>query len=154
MDFATLRFNFRGVGRSEGAFTNGSEEKEDIRAAINVLKNWPGINRKRLGLVGYSFGASVILGGLPKLKDVSTIAFVAPPVSAIKGSSIIQDKRHKLILAGEKDKIAPPEQLKKALADFSTIPLEFLSLPKADHSLTGHQEKAAGLVVDFISKYL
>jgi hypothetical protein len=152
--FGTLRFNFRGVGKSEGTFTNGSEEKEDIKAAINVLKSWPGINRKRLALVGYSFGASVILSGLTKLKYVSAIALIAPPVSAVKGSSIIKDKRHKLILTGEKDKIAPPEQLKKTISDFSTIRLEFLSLPKADHSLTGHQIQAASAVTDFIRRVL
>src|SRR5262245_51195760 len=55
---ATLRFNYRGVGTSEGSYDNGVGEQEDIRAALNTLRAQlaPGAP---LGLAGYSFGAWV-----------------------------------------------------------------------------------------------
>ena len=80
--FASLRFNFRSVGGSEGSFGAGAGEQEDVKAALGVLTAWPGIDRKRTILAGYSFGAGVILGGLRKYKASRGFALIAPPISA------------------------------------------------------------------------
>ena len=77
--FVAFRFNFRGVGKSSGTFTRGEEEREDIRAALNFLAELPRVNRSRRSLVGYSFGASMVLEGLSKYKAAKAIALVAPP---------------------------------------------------------------------------
>ena len=61
--FVTLRFNFRGVGTSDGAFSKGDKEREDVAAALNMLRAWPAVDNARLALVGYSFGAAMILKG-------------------------------------------------------------------------------------------
>ena len=70
---ASVRFNFRGVGASQGEFTNGDEERDDLRAALKTLGAWPGMDRKRLALVGYSFGASVILADLAHYKTARIV---------------------------------------------------------------------------------
>ena len=49
---ATLRFNFRGVGGSEGKFDQGRGEQEDLKAAMETLKRWPGVRGKRIGIAG------------------------------------------------------------------------------------------------------
>ena len=55
--FATLRFNFRGVGNSEGEHTKGEQESQEVLAALELMKAWPSVDSKRVGLAGYSFGS-------------------------------------------------------------------------------------------------
>ena len=57
--FVCLRFNFRGTGKSEGKFDHGVGEQHDLQSALLLLKKWPGIDTKRIGVVGYSFGATL-----------------------------------------------------------------------------------------------
>ena len=58
---AAFRFNFRGVEGSEGSFGNGIDEREDVKAAIDYVLTEPRVDKSRLGLAGYSFGAVVSL---------------------------------------------------------------------------------------------
>ena len=88
---ATLRFNFRGVGDSEGEFSNGKGEQRDLEAALRVARRWPGLDGKRVAVAGYSFGASVVLGGLRRCGAARCLAFVAPPIAAVKDSRIASD---------------------------------------------------------------
>ena len=78
---ATLRFDFRGVGDSQGDFTNGQKEQEDVRSALNILKVLDGIEKNKVALVGYSFGASVILDGLRWYKPAKSLVFIGPSMS-------------------------------------------------------------------------
>ena len=65
--FTTLRFNFRGVGNSQGEHSKGELEHQEAMGAMDFLGKWPGVDGNKLGLTGYSFGTSIILGnaGLP-----------------------------------------------------------------------------------------
>ena len=146
---ATLRFNFRGVGDSEGEFSNGSGEQKDLDAALNVLKRWPGMNRKQIALVGYSFGASVVLGGLRSYKAARSLVLIAPPISSVRNSRIASDKRPKLFLAGQQDRIALPVELQRVLDDVRQ-PVQFSEIPAAGHSLSGHEGKVAKNVIAFV----
>ena len=77
--FATIRFNFRGVGNSQGEHSHGELEHEEALAALDFLKAWPGVDGETLGMVGYSFGNRVILGSGGLQKEPRAFAF---PVSA------------------------------------------------------------------------
>ena len=145
----SLRFNFRGVGDSEGQFSNGEAEQHDLESALSVLRRWPDINPKRLTLVEYSFGASVLLDGLGYCKSARSLAFIAPPISSVRGSKIRKDRRPKMFLVGQRDRIVPSVQLQAAL-DEVRRPLQFSELPGADHGLIGHEEAVAKCVVDFL----
>ena len=57
--FLTLRFNYRGIGESQGESGLGAGELEDAKAALKVLRSWPGVDRKKIVVVGYSFGAGI-----------------------------------------------------------------------------------------------
>ena len=150
MGFATLRFNYRGVEGSQGEFTNGKREAEDIRNALNLMRQWPGIDRKRLALVGYSFGAALILRELKRCKATKSLALIAPPASAVAASPIKRDKRPKLFIAGQNDRVAPPVALQRALDDVRQ-PVQFREIPAADHSLHGSEAHAAELTADFLA---
>lgn len=146
--FATLRFNFRGVGDSEGSFSNGEGEQDDVRAALKVLRVWPGLDKNRIGVVGYSFGASVILRGLKHYKAAKTIALIAPPISYLQKSKILNDKRPRLFVGGTNDRVSPSLDVQRAL-DTARQPVQFQEIPDADHSLRNYEHIVAGHVVDF-----
>lgn len=150
---AALRFNFRGVGDSAGEFAGGDGEQQDIKAALNVLRRWPGVDGKRLALAGYSFGASVILGGLKHCKQATCLALIAPPVSAVRSSPILSDKRPKLFLAGQRDRIVPSVDLQRALDDMRP-PVQFAEIEGAGHSFGGREQAVAERVVSFVAEIL
>ncbi len=70
MGIATLRFNFRGIGNSEGEFGGGVAEANDALGAMALLRSRPEIQADRCGLVGYSFGASMALKAASALQQV------------------------------------------------------------------------------------
>ena len=117
--FATLRFNFRGVGGSEGEFTNGDREHEDVKAALNVMKRWPGVDGKRLALVAYSFSAGVALKGLKQTRDARSLVLIAPPISSLHSPRVRGDRRSKLFIVGRNDKISPTGELQRVLDEMA-----------------------------------
>jgi hypothetical protein len=151
--FATLRFNFRGVGGSEGEFTNGDREHEDVRAALNVMKRWPGVDGKRLALVAYSFSAGVALKGLKQTKAARSLVLIAPPISSLHGPRARRDKRSMLFIVGRNDKISPTDELQRVLDDMADS-VSFVEIPDADHGLIGHEGQVADKVAEFLAESL
>ena len=145
----SLRFNFRGVGDSEGEFTNGKGERDDLRAALQVLKLLIGRGAGRLAVAGYSFGATVVLDGLRLYRSARGLVVIAPPLSALKRSTIARDGRPKLFVAGQRDRVAPSVSLQAALDGFRP-PVEFEEIPDAGHDLSGHEEAVAERVAEFL----
>lgn len=76
--WAALRFNFRGVGRSEGRYSGGVGELKDVSAALDVVA--AEVGEAPLAVVGWSFGALVGLAAAVADERVSAYAAVAPPV--------------------------------------------------------------------------
>lgn len=150
---ATLRFDFRGVGRSEGEFSNGKHEGKDVERALAFLANFPGVDGARLGILGYSFGASVLLRALPRLKRATCFALVSPPLSSVKDRAATNDKRVKLFLTGQDDAVVPSATLQRLLDDMHG-PVQFTEIPDADHRLRGCEQAAAERVVDFMLQHL
>ena len=150
---AALRFNFRGVENSEGSFTNGDREPDDIKAALNLMRRWPGIDRNRIALAGCSFGAGVILRGLPRCRPAKAFALIAPPLSALTNSPINHDKRPKLFIVGSRDRITQSLALQRAL-DHTRPPVQFHEIPNADHSLRNHERPAAAITAQFVAQTL
>lgn len=80
--FSTLRFNFRGIGSSQGSFGLGVEEVQDALGAIDEIESrWP---RAAIGIAGWSFGAAVALRTCP-VADVVACAAIAPAVRTREG---------------------------------------------------------------------
>ena len=146
---ASLRFDFRGVGESQGAFSNGRAEQDDLRAAFEIVKLLPHMDANRLALVGYSFGASVILGGLGRCKAARSMALISPPLSSVRKSRIRKSKRPKLFVVGGRDRVVHPVELQSAL-DEVRPPVQFVEVPDADHTLMEHEQ----VVADHVSKFL
>ncbi|MDP6420118.1 MAG: hypothetical protein QF672_02165 [SAR202 cluster bacterium] len=150
---ATLRFNFRGVGESEGKFTNGEEEGHDVKAALDTLRKWPGIDGDRVAIAGYSLGAAIILDDLKRLKRAQAIALVVPTVASLRNPKFVGDKRPKLVVAGQNDKVAPSLELQREL-DAVRQPVKFAEMLGADHSMKGHEAEIGRLVSEFMGDAL
>ena len=150
---ATLRFNFRGVGGSGGSFDRGVGEQEDLKAAIDTLKRWPGVKGKRIAVAGVSFGAVVALDALTNMKGVEALAAVAPTISAVRRSRLDKFKGAKLLMVGEKDRLVPPEELSSVVTELSSS-LEYAVVPGADHTWGGYEDRVAAQVAGFMAKAL
>jgi alpha/beta superfamily hydrolase len=150
---ATLRFNFRGVGGSGGSFDRGKGEQEDLKAAMNTFKRWPGVRKNRLGIVGVSFGAVVALDVLAKVRGVEALAAVAPTVNAVRRSKLDKFKGAKLLVVGERDRLVPAEELRSAVTELSSS-LEYSVIPGADHTWSGHEDQVSAQVAEFLARVL
>ena len=151
--FAILRFNFRGVGNSEGEHTKGELESQEALAALDLLKAWPGVDGKRIGLAGYSFGTSVILGNPTLHKKASAFAFISPPLRALEGTALKKSKHPTFIISGDKDKLVQSEQLPSVLDSFSQRPECFI-VPGADHFWGGYENQLVPQVGRYFAEHL
>ena len=151
--FATFRFNFRGVGNSEGPFTKGEKEHEDVHAALDLLIHWPGVKKGRVGLAGSSFGASMVLVGLTRYKVARSFVLISPPVTALEHPSVASDKRPKLLIVGERDRLVSYSSLKEKV-DSSHAAIELQMVPGADHSWRGYESEAAQQATRFLVRTL
>ncbi len=143
--WATLRFNFRGVGESGGTYGQGLKEVEDLVAALKFLKGrTPGPHL----VVGYSFGAFVAAHAMLKGLKADGVLMIAPPIAFMELAFLPQVPRLRLIIAGDRDNICPLADLQKLLAPGReaatgqrTVASELIVIAGADHFFGGREEQ-------------
>jgi alpha/beta superfamily hydrolase len=127
---AVLRFNFRGVGRSEGRFAGGEGERDDARAALaHLRRRYPGA---RLWVAGFSFGAWVGLRVGAEEDDVERLIGIAPPVSTFDFSFLERCAKPKLLVQGDRDETCPLPALQGVLPGWAE-PKTLLVIQGANH---------------------
>ena len=141
---AALRFNFRGVGRSEGAHDHGAGEQEDARAALfEVEGRFPGLP---LVLGGFSFGSVVALRVAARDARVRAVFALGYPSSMETDHAYLATiARPRLFVQGENDEFGTGEAL-RALVEPLPPPREVVVVPGADHYFTGHLDAVQGAV--------
>ena len=144
--YTTLRFNFRGAGKSQGSFDEGKGEQIDILSAVDCLKKY-GV--EQVDLAGYSFGAWVNALAFPKQKDIKRKVMVAPPVAFIDFKNIGDLSALSLIVSGSLDEYAPPKLIRKMIPIWNpSAHLEVIE--GADHFFFGY----TGELDSGLSKFL
>ena len=151
--FATVRFNFRGVGNSGGAHSNGKLEHQEVQAALDLIKAWPGVNHQQIGLAGYSFGSGVLLGHAGFARVAKAFAFIAPSLRALESSPLKSDKRPKLVIVGDRDRLVQSGQFPQVLESFVEPPACQI-IPGADHGWWGYEDQLSQQVSQFFAKNL
>jgi alpha/beta superfamily hydrolase len=144
--FTTLRFNFRGVGGSEGRYSDGAGEQRDVCAAVAELEKR---GHATVELSGYSFGtwvnalcAGTRLEGIP-------MTMVAPPAAFMDFSAVSHLSGLTAVVTGSRDDIAPPEMLTRLTAHWNPdARVEILT--GADHFYFGYLEALEGLLARII----
>ncbi len=145
--YSTLRFNFRGVGESEGQYDEGIGEQSDILAAVDFLCR-QGLTA--IYLVGYSYGAWVLAGIEELPVEITGEIFVSPPLALLPYASELNIPLLKLVITGEEDEIAPVELIRKNLGNWnSEAQLEIVDF--ADHFYYGCFSALEKVVTDFLS---
>lgn len=135
--YTTLRFNFRGVGSSQGSYENGIGEQQDVLAALTFLGE-TGI--KAIDLAGYSFGAWVNAHAILQDTFVERMVMVSPPVGFMDFKEVAAIESLKLVVTGSRDEIAPPELIKKILPAWNPE-ARFEIIEGADHFYGGYLER-------------
>jgi hypothetical protein len=131
---ATLRFNFRGTGGSEGRHDNGVGEQDDVLAALSflTLKGFQPVD-----LAGYSFGAWVDALALQREGRSENLVMVSPPVAFIDFTSIGKLPGLRLVVTGSRDEIAPPEVIRQMLPAWNPS-ADFDIIDGSDHFYSRH----------------
>jgi alpha/beta superfamily hydrolase len=131
---SALRFNFRGVGRSTGTYGGGTEEADDVAAALAFLKSrTPGPHY----VGGYSFGAAVAGRALLQGLSADAAILIAPPIAFMDLSFLPRVPGLRLIMVGDRDELCPLPSLRALMAEsepaFGTTPAEIRVIEGADH---------------------
>jgi alpha/beta superfamily hydrolase len=127
---ATLRINFRGVGRSEGEFGEGKGEQDDVRVAVDFIRREIG---GPVALAGYSFGASVALRYCHRSDHgVDHLYLIAPVPFLIQQELSKELPVLRRIVIGEMDQIAPLETVRAMVNEEHRDGLIDV-IPDADH---------------------
>lgn len=147
-----LRFNFRGTGESGGRHDGGRGEQEDVLAALARARELLGGGDPPLGLAGYSFGAMVAALAAPRAAGLGALALVSPPTQYLTREALAACTCPKLIVSGENDSFARPEELQRLVQGDETA--ELVVLPRVDHFWALGFHTAAGRVVAFFRRHL
>jgi len=148
---ASVRFNFRRAG--EAAELERSAV-EDVAAAFDMLRASDGVDGGKVGVAGYSFGASAILNALPRIKRARAFVFVAPSVRSVEQAApaLKGDGRPKLFLVGGQDRLVPAEKLQQLAKPLPSAAVQVVE--GADHGWHGREQEAAHLAAEFLARSL
>jgi uncharacterized protein len=147
---AVLRFNFRGVGRSEGAFDDGRGEMDDFRTALDVTAaRYPGVP---LWAAGFSFGSWIALETGAADPRVSVLIGVAPPVTRYEFARTLETTKPKFFVQGERDEICPLKELRAFYAKASE-PKEIVVIDGANHLFEGRTREVGEALEDLLGDF-
>ena len=149
---AVLRFNFRGVGGSEGAFNGGEGEKGDFTAALDFMAaRYPGLP---LWAAGFSFGSWVALETGAVDDRVTALIGIAPPVTkpGYDFANTKQSMKPKFFVQGEADDICPLEDMWKFYGALPE-PKELIVIDAADHLFDGHTTEVGEALEDLLADF-
>lgn len=147
---AALRFNFRGVGQSQGTFDDGPGEKDDFRAALAfAAERFPGLP---IWAAGMSFGSWVAMTVGAEDARVSLVLGIAPPVDRYDYESLKSSTRPKFIIHGEADELIPVKEIRKFYAQLPE-PKELVVLEDAGHLFEGKTAMVGEAVEDLLADF-
>ncbi len=154
--FSALRFNFRGVGRSQGQFDNGQGELSDAASALdwmqalnpNAVACWVG---------GFSFGAWVGMQLLMRRPEIDGFISVAPPANTYDFSFLAPCPASGLILHGTGDELVPEAavaRLHNKLSSQRNISVDYTSIPDANHNFTDKLDDLSESLDEYLSRII
>ena len=154
--FSVLRFNFRGVGRSQGIFENGAGELSDAASALDWLQSF---NReaKICWIAGVSFGAWISMQLLMRRPEISGFISVAPLAKHYDFSFLAPCPASGLFINGEKDSVTPPEAVHSLVSKLKTqkgITIEHKVIGGANHFFQDKIDDLTKLCSTYLDKRL
>src|SRR5262247_770946 len=154
--FSVLRFNFRGVGRSQGRFDRGEGELSDAASALDWLQAY-NPNASACWIAGFSFGAWIGMQLLMRRPEISGFISVSPPANMYDFSFLAPCPSSGLVLQGDRDDIVPHEAVAKLVQKLSNqrdIKIDFKLLKGATHFFNEHLEGLREGVDEYLDRVL
>ena len=142
--YDTLRFQFRGVGLSEGRYDAGHGEVEDFQAALDETERSAGLP---IVAGGFSFGSAVGLKAASKDPRVAAFVALGLPVASESGRMVPRPVMPSLFVVGEKDTFGPPSELAKFLGGTHRMAV----IPGADHFFAGQLDLVGETIAEFLA---
>jgi alpha/beta superfamily hydrolase len=154
--FATLRFNFRGVGRSQGTFDNGIGELSDAASVLDWLQQF-NPEAHTTWVAGYSFGAWIGMQLLMRRPEIKGFISIAPPANMYDFSFLAPCPSSGIIIDGENDEVVPPSAVIKLVEKLKTqkhITIHHETIPGANHFFQNEMEQLMGSVDAYLDMRL
>ena len=157
MGFTVLRFNFRGVGRSQGEYDQGVGELSDAASALDYLQSM-NQNAKHCWAPGFSFGAWIGMQLLMRRPEITGFVSVSPPANMYDFSFLAPCPSSGLIINGTGDRVAPPadtHSLVDKLHEQKGITITHTEVEGAGHFYEGdHMNTMLGAVDEYVRRRL
>jgi len=156
MGFTCLRFNFRGVGRSQGEYDQGIGELSDAASALDYLQSL-NPNAKNCWVAGFSFGAWIGMQLLMRRPEIQGFISVAPPANMYDFSFLAPCPASGLIINGDGDRVAPPIDiagLAEKLQQQKGITVTHEIIPDAGHFFDPGMDEMIGSVDTYVRRRL
>ena len=153
-NFSTLRFNFRGVGKSLGTYDNGVGELTDAAAALDWLQTENPAARATW-IAGFSFGAWLALQLLMRRPEISGFVAISPPASLYDFGFLAPCPASGLIIQGSEDKIVQEEsvsELVEKLNKENNINVDYNKIIGADHFFAKNLDDIQKKIKKYIDK--
>ncbi len=154
--FATLRFNFRGVGRSQGVFDNGIGELSDAASALDWMQQFnPEAATTWVG--GFSFGAWIGMQLLMRRPEIKGFISIAPPANMYDFTFLAPCPSSGIIIDGENDEVVAGASVQKLVDKLKTqrhITIDHQTIPKANHFFEHEMPDLMKVVDGYLDKRL
>lgn len=154
--FATLRFNFRGVGRSQGVFDNGIGELSDAASALDWMQQFnPEASTTWVG--GFSFGAWIGMQLLMRRPEIRGFLSIAPPANMYDFTFLAPCPSSGLIVDGENDEVVTGLSVQKLVDKLKTqrhITIDHATIPRANHFFEHEMPELMTVVDAYLDKRL
>ncbi|MBL4732419.1 MAG: alpha/beta hydrolase [Rhizobiaceae bacterium] len=150
--FTTLRFNFRGVGRSQGEFDHGLGELSDAAAALDWVQSLHPDSRG-CWIAGFSFGSWIGMQLLMRRPEIEGFMSIAPQPNIYDFSFLAPCPSSGLIIHGSEDKVSPPDDVQELVDKLKAqrgILITQNTMEDANHFFTEHSEE----LIEECSTYL
>ncbi len=154
--FSVMRFNFRGVGRSQGLFDNGAGELADAAAALDWLQ---AINREArvCWITGISFGAWISMQLLMRRPEISGFISIAPLAKHYDFSFLAPCPASGLFVNGDQDQVTPPTVVQNLVTKLKTqrgIAIDHIVMEGANHFFADRIDELTGICADYLDRRL
>ncbi len=154
--FATLRFNFRGVGRSQGTFDNGVGELSDAAAALDWLQTF-NPDAPHCWIAGFSFGAWISMQLLMRRPEIASFISVAPPANMYDFGFLAPCPSSGLIVQGTADEVVSESSVAKLAAKVSSqksITVKYAKIEGANHFFSDKLDEMMQVIDDYLTSRL
>lgn len=154
--FSTLRFNFRGVGRSQSTFDNGQGEMSDAASALDWMQAH-NPNASSCWIGGFSFGAWISMQLMMRRPEISGFLSIAPPASQHDFTFLAPCPASGILVHGDRDEIVPVDSVDKLAAKLKSqknITIDYEVVKGCDHFFGDHMDQLVKIVDDYLDKSL